>query len=310
MNRLPDNKKNYAVGMFLWRRSSHIHQIISAILIYKPSKLYLFFDGPRNTNDQNEINKVQLLCKEALANAPFEVIVDAADVHFGLNKRFRTGLQTIFTNEPAAIILEDDTIPSPSFFDYCSFYLSEFHYREDILAINGFFKARNEFVAKHNVSKPFTNYIFNPWGWASWSHKFLPLYNPDIKSVSFFDSLSVFCLWGNLDLYQLRRRLLRDVESNKLHTWDVQLQWSIFLAKKKVLTPPVNLVKNVGNDSLASTFVAGKSDFEQDYFNLPEATLQLETSHLPSYDIELCRSKSNLVYIKNKLRNIKGKLFF
>lgn len=131
-----------------------------------------------------------------------------------------------------------------------------------------------------------------------------------LKVYHFLTALAFFCLWGNLDLYQLRRRLLRDVESNKLHTWDVQLQWSIFLAKKKVLTPPVNLVKNVGNDSLASTFVAGKSDFEQDYFNLPEATLQLETSHLPSYDIELCRSKSNLVYIKNKLRNIKGKLFF
>lgn len=292
------NSNKYAVGMFMWRREANIEAILKQVIAYGPTQLFLFFDGPRNPIEQQEIDQVKSVCMRLLHNVPFTVVVDALPIHGGLNKRFRTGLHRLFSEAPAAIVLEDDTVPDASFFDYCSFYLSQFFDREDIVAINGFYKKVASFEAKHKVQGPFTNYIFNPWGWASWSHKFQPLYNPDIKTISWWQAIRVFLLWRNFDIYKLRRRLLRDVETGKLHTWDVQLQWSLFLAEKKVLTPSVNLIQNVGNDALASTFVAGASDFEQKANHLDSTYFNIQVPHWPDYDLALCKSKRNLKFLR------------
>ncbi|MBU3676201.1 MAG: hypothetical protein FGM54_03340 [Chitinophagaceae bacterium] len=295
------NQVKYAVGMFMWRRKANIEAILKQVIAYEPPCLFLFFDGPRNPEEQIEINRVKGICMQLLQQVTFKVEMDEFPSHGGLNKRFRTGLHRLFSEVPCAIILEDDTVPNPSFFEYCTFYLTHFYHRDDIVALNGFYKKVSMFEANHSPESPFTNYIFNPWGWASWAHKFTPLYNPDIKTISWWQAIRVFMLWKNFDIFQLRRRLLRDVENGKLHTWDVQLQWSLFLAGKKVLTPPVNLIQNVGNDHMASTFVAGASDFEQKANHLAFNQLKQTVPHRPDYDLALCKSKRNLKFIKKML---------
>ena len=297
-----NHNHKYAVGMFMWRREAHIATILEVIKTYNPARLYLFFDGPRNPEDAQDIETVMQLCTTTLNNVSFEVVIDALQVHGGLNKRFRTGLARIFNEESAAIILEDDTVPDPTFFEYCSFYLTHFNHRNDIIALNGFYKNVPGFTHRFHPASPFTNYIFNPWGWASWSHKFIPLYNPDIKTISWWHAIRVFFLWKNFDIYRLRRRLLHDVETGKLQTWDVQLQWSIFLNRKKVLTPHVNLIQNVGNDALASTFVAGASDFNQKAGSISKDDMILSVPHIPDYDLALCKSKRNITFLKKLLK--------
>lgn len=292
------NNVKYAVGMFMWRREANIEAILKQVIAYGPPHFYLFFDGARNASEQLEIDQVKSICSHLLQSVPFDVIIDALPSHGGLNKRFRTGLHRIFSEAPCAIILEDDTVPDASFFEYCTYYLTHFFDREDIVAINGFYKKVATFESKYAVETPFTNYIFNPWGWASWSHKFQPLYNPDIKSVTWWQAIRVFLLWMNFDIFRLRRRLLRDVETGKLHTWDVQLQWSLFLKGKKVLTPPVNLIQNVGNDALASTHVAGVSDFQQKAVHMRKTHFKNQVPHWPDYDLVLCKSRRNLKFIR------------
>lgn len=307
-NRDSTTKMKYAVGIFMWRRDAHLPQILEVIKEYGPSKLFLFVDGARNEHDQVEINRVLTSCKTALKDVSFDVVYDVAPNHMGLNKRFRTGINCLFSSEPCAIVLEDDTIPALSFFEFCTYYLSACYDRKDIVAINGYFKMGTSFKTVNCLNGPFTHYIFNPWGWASWGHKILPLYNPDMQSVNLWQSLRVFSLWWNFDVYRLRRKLLRNIELRILNTWDVQLQWSIFLARKKVLTTPVNLISNVGNDALASTFIAGSNDFNQPVGKFPSEFYSIKIRHLPSYDHVLCRSKTNLVFLKKRFRNIVGKL--
>lgn len=300
---------SYAVGVFMWRRDAHLDLILEAIKQYGPSKLYLFVDGARNDDDQVDINRVLHTCEIALQNVSFDVVYDVAPAHMGLNKRFRTGIHRLFSMEPCAIVLEDDTIPASSFFDFCSYYLSTCFDSRDIVAINGYFKMGTTFADEYSLKGPFTHHIFNPWGWASWGHKILPLYNPDIKSVNVWQSFRVFALWWNIDVYRLRRKLLRNIELGILNTWDVQLQWSLFLARKKVITTPVNLISNVGNDSLASTFIAGSNDFNQPVAELSPDIYSAAIRYLPKYDHVLCRSKSNGVYIKKQIKKVLGKFF-
>ena len=91
-------------------------------------------------------------------------------------------------------------------------------------------------------------------GWAGWANYQTLLLNPDLKNVNWWQGLWVFSLWWNLDLYRLRVKLLNDIKSGKLQTWDVQLQWSIFLAHKKVLTAPINLISGCFTNPNSSTF--------------------------------------------------------
>jgi hypothetical protein len=295
----------YAVGMFMWRRNEHLPAILNAIIKYQPVALYLYVDGPRNSADLESINQVLTTCHNVLNSVSFLVHYSTTDEHMGLNKRFRSGLEHLFSIEAAAIILEDDTIPSASFFEFCTFYLSHYYYHKEVVAINGYFKTGTSFSLANQFNGPFTHHIFNPWGWASWAHKFQPLYKPDLQKVTWWQGIWVFSLWWNFDLYRLRRKLLRDIEIGVLNTWDVQLQWSIFLAHKKVLTSHINLISNVGNDSLASTFIAGSTDFNQPFGDLLVDTLPKQLPHLPQYDHALSRSKTNRVFILKWLRKIK-----
>ncbi len=304
-----DKSNNYPIGIFLWRRHAHLDTILQEIIKYGPSKLYLYIDGARNHDDEVGINNVLQTCRLNLNNVAFEVSYDIAKEHLGLNKRFRSGLNHLFTNELCAIVLEDDTIPSPFFFEFCSYYLKNCYHRTDIVAINGFFKSNNMFLSKHDIKGAFTHHIFNPWGWASWSHKILPLYNPDLKKVDWWQGLWVFSMWWNFDLYRLRLKLLNDVKSGKLQTWDVQLQWSIFLAHKKVLTTPINLISNVGNDTLASTFVASSKDFNQPLETANSLIFDNPIKHIIDYDKLLCHSKSNYRFIIKRITQLKDKLF-
>lgn len=298
----------YPVAIFLWRRRVNLDVILGEIKKYDPPHLYIFVDGARNAEDKQEIDLVVQICNNKLLGTNIGITYDMAPVHFGLHKRYRTGINTLFNKAESAIILEDDTIPSPDFFEFCSYNLTECYHRKDIVAINGFLKTDDDFLKELNVKEAFTHHIFNPWGWASWSHKILPLYNPDIKKVSWWQSLWVFTLWWNFDLFYLRRRLLRDVESGKLITWDVQLQWSIFLKHKKVLTSPINLISNVGNDEFASTFVAGSKDFNQPTVKNKLDFLNSPIRHIKEYDMVLSRSKSNYRFFIKKLQKLKQRV--
>lgn len=296
----------YPVALFLWRRSVNLDDIIGEIKKYGPSHLYIFVDGARNATDQNDIDCVLLRCSANLIDANFDVTYEKAEKHLGLHNRYRTGIDILFHKEPCAIILEDDTIPAPFFFDFCAYYLKEFYNREDIVAINGILKNEDNFISNNNVKGAFTHHIFNPWGWASWSHKILPLYNPDIKRVNGLQALWVFLLWWNFDLLKKRRRLLREVEIGKLNTWDVQLQWSIFLKHKKVLTSPINLITNVGNDQFASTFVAGSNDFNRPLEQDKPDVFRYPIRHIAAYDKVLSRAKSNYRFFIKLVKNLKN----
>ena len=310
MNNITNSKsEKVAVGIFLWRRNAHLDVILREIINYGPSKLYVFIDGARNENDLVGINNVLNTCKTNLNHVEFEVAYDIAEKHFGLNKRFRTGIQELFSNEKCAIVLEDDTIPSPFFFEFCSYYLKKCYQDSDIVAINGFLKSDNSFVVNHDVKGAFTHHIFNPWGWASWSHKILPIYNPDIKKVNWLQSFCVFSLWWNFDLFRLRSRLLKDIEMGKLNTWDVQLQWSIFLHHKRVLTSPLNLISNVGNDNLASTSIASSKDFNRPLDNGALDIFRYDIKHLNEYDKVLSNSKSNYRFLIKKIYKLKQRFF-
>ena len=61
-----------------------------------------------------------------------------ADRHMGLYQRWHSGLNEIFKKEKSLIILEDDTLPSKTFFQFCDQMLVKYQYNHQISQINGY----------------------------------------------------------------------------------------------------------------------------------------------------------------------------
>jgi len=306
------HKKNIPVALFLWQRPVNTRIILEKIVSYNPGKLLIIVDGPRNNKDKVNIQAVIDEVEAVRQNCSFPVLINAAEIHFGLKKRFKSGFDWIFQHvEEEVIVLEDDTIPSSSFFEFCSMALHQYKNDAQIAAICGSFRLKSEHPLNKTISGPFLNNIFFPWGWATWKSKFVPLYNPNLKRLSLWKKLTAIFRLRNYDLFKKRYAVLINIINGQLDTWDVQLQWNIILKNKKVLTPHINLIYNNGLDEVAATqkqtyknslFTSAK-DFEFNHYNFPK-----NLKYLPHYDTAIYLTIDNfqsiklfLIYLINRL---------
>lgn len=80
----------------------------------RPSRLYLVSDGPRGEEDRALVDA----CRAIVQNVdwPCEVTRYYSEKNLGLKNRVVSGLDEVFLIEESAIVLEDDCLPSSSFF--------------------------------------------------------------------------------------------------------------------------------------------------------------------------------------------------
>ncbi len=230
------------VVLFIFNRPDLTRQTLEAISRARPSRLLVVADGPRR-----QVPEDAELCRQAKAaieagiNWPVSVRWNISDVNLGNRKRLQTGLDWVFEHEDAAIILEDDCVPDPSFFRYCRELLRR--YREDarIATIAG-----STAVAEEGQG---ASYVFSRYpligGWATWSRAWRS-YDRDLAG------------WPGLrDTDWLQRTLddplacahwavVFDETLRGANTWDFQLTFSCWRAGMLSIHPVVNLVANVG----------------------------------------------------------------
>jgi len=176
------------------------------------------------------------------------------------------GLDWVFERVDETIILEDDTIPEPSFFRFAGELLSR--YREDptVGAICG-----NNYdppgTWRGEASYRFTRY-HHSWGWGTWK-----------RAWSRFDrEETLLGRWQNRKWHNklgLNRREIaywdrcfRRAYSREIDAWDYRWTLSLWAHGMKCVVPRVNLVRNIGFDSLGTNTV--EVDFADHEMHDPE----------------------------------------
>jgi hypothetical protein len=66
-----------------------------------------------------------------------EILKNYSDVNLGCGRRPATGITWVFEQTEAAIILEDDCLPNPNFFQFCDVMLDRYREDERIMMITG-----------------------------------------------------------------------------------------------------------------------------------------------------------------------------
>ena len=152
-----------AVLILFFNRPNHLQEVFNEVKKARPSKLLLYQDGPRGEQDMAGIEA----CRKVVEDIDWE-----CEVHRNYLKEnqgcdpsgFRSH-QWAFSLADKVMILEDDVVPSQSFFPFCKEMLDRYENDERISMIAGF--NVDEITPDCKDSYFFTS-VFSIWGWASW----------------------------------------------------------------------------------------------------------------------------------------------
>jgi hypothetical protein len=242
---LNDQKSlDVAVLFIVFNRIETTKQVFEAIRKAKPSKLYVAADGGRD-NRADEIVKVKTVRDYVLNNIDWACEVNTLfqDKNLGCKYAVSTAITWFFKNEDQGIILEDDCLPSQSFFLFCNLMLNRYVDHKNIYSISG-----SCFVDDNSISTFFFSKYPLMWGWASWSDRW-DKYKVNYHYNNFTLKYNVI---GSFKHYIYWNYLFKKTSENKIDTWDYQWIYLVFKNKGMVIRPPLNLVQNIGFDSYAT----------------------------------------------------------
>lgn len=237
----------YPVIFFTFKRPHTTYQFLERFVQAGVKKIYIFADGPRNNKEEKLTAQVKKEIIRFISNNPqIIVIVSYSNKNIGLKDNIISGLNSVFSTEQAAIIVEDDTLPHPDFFRFCNTMLTKYSSNPKVFSING-----TSVGGRYRGSYDFTKYS-QCWGWATWKRAW-NYYDPKMQSYS---KQKWHILAKDLNLsyvmtyyFQLMFYL---VKVGQINTWDFQWSYAHFYNHALAISPVVNLIQNIGFDDAAT----------------------------------------------------------
>ena len=130
------------IALFVYNRPDHAFRTLSSLKenpLAKESKLFIFSDGPKNPNDQRQVEKVgkvrEMIRKEQWCG---EVNIIESQVNKGLANSLSGGITQIVNEYGKVIVIEDDLQFSPDFLHYLNTALDIYQDKEKVFSIAAF----------------------------------------------------------------------------------------------------------------------------------------------------------------------------
>ena len=153
------------VLLLAYNRPKETKIIIDYLIKLKVNQIYISIDGPKkNSRDQILSQELNFIIKSYK-----KIKINKLNKNFGCKIAVEKGIKWFFKNVESGIILEDDCIPSKSFFVFCDKLLIKYK-NSNVKVISG-----NNFL--NNNIKIKEHYYFSRfnhcWGWATWKRAWL-----------------------------------------------------------------------------------------------------------------------------------------
>jgi len=232
-----------AVLLLVFNRPDKIRCVLERVRDAHPCALYIACDGPRegSEHDLQAIAEVRKIV-ESIDWAP-EIFTLFRDANLGCGRAVSEGISWFFNYEEEGIILEDDCLPSPSFFTFCSQMLLRYRDNNKVACICGVNIDPTSTLTKDDY---YFSRSFACWGWATWKRAWR-MYHYDFRHYSQILSYSGarhhYC---SLTEWLADCGNYYDLQRGYVNTWDWQWWVTCRLAGKVCCFPRVNLVRNIG----------------------------------------------------------------
>ncbi len=281
---------NSAVLFLTYRRFSTAEKVFESIRQAQPPRLYFASNAPNpeNVDEDQRVAEVRVLIERI--DWPCKLHTLFRDEHLSVKNSIPSAIDWFFETEEMGIILEDDCLPSQSFYPFCDEMLKRYESDRRV----GFITAMN-YAEKVEID---TSYFFSRypaiWGWATWKRvwsdydvsmkNLQPLLN-DKQFKRSFDNYKEYKHWNFWFL---------KVYSQKVNTWDAQITYLSFINDYLTITPSCNLLSNIGF-GLDATFTKNK---ESRVARLEKYTINDKLIH-PSYMFTDVLYDNKRKYIEN-----------
>lgn len=239
----PPHPLNTAVLFLVFNRLDTTKQVFEAIRQAKPPRLYIAADGARE-NKEGEAEKVQAVRDYVMQHIDWDCEVKTLfrEKNLGCKYAVSGAITWFFENEEQGIILEDDCLPSQSFFWYCEELLGKYKNDESIYLISGDARGPESFGMQEDYS--FCKYPMI-WGWASWARVWQN-YDPEISDWPKLKDTLPASISTYKPTVNFWKKTFEKLYRKEIDTWDFQFCYLLLKNKSRCIVPGVNLITNIG----------------------------------------------------------------
>lgn len=240
-NFTPPHPLNTAVLFLVFNRLDTTKEVFQALRQAKPPRLYIGSDGSRPSKD-GEIEKVNAVRDYILSNIDWDCNVKTLfrDNNLGCKMAVSGAIDWFFEQEEQGIILEDDCLPSQSFFWFCEELLERYRDEMRVGMISGdnFQNGTNRGDGDYYFS------VYNHiWGWASWANRWK---NYDVELNTISNPNFINKIFQNRNPRKYWKKIFKLMKNKLIDTWDYQWTFTLWNQNQLTIIPKVNMISNIG----------------------------------------------------------------
>lgn len=267
-------KIDIAVLLIFFCREEQLRKVFEQVKKARPSKLYLYQDGARKGRDDVEgIERCRAIVSDEKIDWDCDVHRLYQEKNYGCDPSEFIAQKWMFEREEMGIVLEDDDVPSQSFFPYCKELLEKY---KDDTRINMICGMNNNGISEYLKTSYLFTRIGSIWGWASWKRvidtwdgKYTWLDDPQLR-------LKVKNAMTTADYHAFIKTAERHRATGREHYESINAA-GLFLYGRYNIVPKYNMICNIG--------IAAESTHSlNDIRLLPKQTQRL--LHMKTYEIE------------------------
>ncbi len=199
--------------LVVFNRPETTRAVFESIRSIRPAALYVAADGPRAEfeGDVARCDEVRQIATRLDWDCSLHTLF--RDRNLGAGPAVASAITWFFNQVPQGIVLEDDCIPSRSFYRFCGELLAYYQDNPAIMHISG---NNFQYGRKRGTASYYFSRYTHSWGWATWRRA-----------------------WKHYDFTLIP-------EADRSHVWDSQWLLSVERAHGMAALPNVNLVQNIG----------------------------------------------------------------
>lgn len=281
------------VLILFFNRPQQLSAVFEQVKAARPTKLLLYQDGPRGESDMPGIEA----CRQVVEQIDWEceVYKNYQEKNVGCDPAEYYSQLWAFSLFDKCIILEDDDVPSISFFAFCKELLDKYEHDTRITMIQGL---NIEEISPNIPYDYFFSSSFNCNGWASWRRVSEQW---DGKYSFLDDTFNMMQLRNLIKERKLRKSTIPICQSHResqKEYYESIVYFSMLFNSGLAIVPTRNMIRNLGATDGSVHLTGSMKTMPKKYrriFTMPCYEMEFPLKH-PRYVIE------NTEYIKSFYR--------
>lgn len=231
------------VVLCLFNRPERIRELVDVLRDVRPRTLLAVADGPRPAHPNDAPRCTAARAALDAIDWPCDVATNFADDNMGCDRRIPTGLDWAFSLVDRAIVLEDDTLPHPSFFGWMTAMFDRFGQDPSVGVISGW----NPHVTWGDAqSDHIRSCVAGLWGWGATASAWRRIAQQALEGPSDMATEEVAALHIDSVVAASWASHLTQFRLGQVAAWDVLFSLRAGLLGLHAISASRNLVRNTG----------------------------------------------------------------